>query len=78
MIVVWIVAVWLLSLAVFVALRAHGTRHAAGPPRRPRQAGRPPSLPSQRTATADDAGNSSNTSTTDGTRQSSRRMTGRH
>ena len=27
MVVAWIVAVWLLSLAVFVALRAHGTRN---------------------------------------------------
>ena len=26
MVVAWIVAVWLLSLAVFVALRAYGTR----------------------------------------------------
>jgi hypothetical protein len=71
MIVVWIVAVWLLSLAVFVALRAHGTRHAAGPPRRPHQAERSPSLPSQRAATADDAGKA------DETGGSSQRMTGR-
>ena len=35
MIVAWITAVWLLSLVVFVALRAYGTRRAAAPKDRP-------------------------------------------
>ncbi|HET6562810.1 MAG TPA: hypothetical protein VFG72_13125 [Marmoricola sp.] len=45
MVVAWIVAVWLLSLAVFVALRAYGART----PRSPRAGHqRPAQLPTQR------------------------------
>ena len=48
MVVAWIVAVWLLSLALFVALRAHATGGNRTPGGRPGRSGRSAHLPRQR------------------------------
>ncbi len=48
MVVVWIVTVWLVSLAVFVAVRAYGTRKNRPPVRPPLPPGRLPHPPAQR------------------------------
>ena len=50
MVVAWIVAVWLLSLAVFVALRAYGTRGGRTPGERRRRSSRSAGVPAQREA----------------------------
>jgi hypothetical protein len=50
MVVAWIVAVWLLSLAVFVALRAHGTRGKRTPGGRRGRSDGSVEVPAQREA----------------------------
>ena len=47
MVITWIVSVWLLSLVVFVALRAYGTRNRRRVERERRAAGTA-ALPAQR------------------------------
>jgi hypothetical protein len=48
MVVAWIVAVWLLSLTVFVALRAYGTRGDRTPGERRAPSGESGRVPAQR------------------------------